>query len=452
MIRILTLLAPPSILAMFLCETVLIGASYLAAVYFDRNLNPAQFLIDKSGWQSILIVDGLILLGMYFRHLYGAIRIRSRILLLQELLVAVGAAFIAEALMTYFASGWALPRGVLLMGSGIAVASVCAWRILFGAAIWNRLGLQRVLFIGLPPAAVKLAGYLSRHPEAGFAPVGYLDHGEVTGENGLARLGVLRDLNEVVEGHRPDWIVIGERKDIAARQVDDLLELRFGGVQIEDMGGFCERMNGRVSASEVRPSEFIFSEHLRLDRLNLRLQLMYSTVVALLAIPIALPLMGVVALLIPRRLRGPRLVRERRVGWCGVPFTMYRFRSIPREATAELSGVGKFFVRFGLDRLPQIWNVLRGEMSLVGPEPDRPELAERLNQIIPFNAQRVLVRPGVIGWAQVREVSDGSPHDAVRRLEYDLYYVNNLSPLLDLLVVLRWFRNALLFAQPEDIM
>jgi lipopolysaccharide/colanic/teichoic acid biosynthesis glycosyltransferase len=228
------------------------------------------------------------------------------------------------------------------------------------------------------------------------------------------------------------------------------VELRFTGVRIDDLGAFYERINGRVCAAELTPSELILSESVQLDRLNLRLQLMYSTVLALLAIPIALPLMGVLALLVRTRVRGPVLIGRRRIGWCGVPFTMYGFRSRPREATTELTGIDKFLIHSGLDRLPAIWNVLRGEMSLVGPEPDRPEFAGRLNREIPFYAQRVLVRPGVIGWAQIHEKAAGYAHDAVRRAEYDLYYTKHLSPLLDLFVVLRWLRQALPFAEPQD--
>jgi lipopolysaccharide/colanic/teichoic acid biosynthesis glycosyltransferase len=432
---------------MFICEAVLIGASHVAAVYLNRDLNPQTFLIEQSGWQSIAVSSGLIILGMYFRQLYADLRIRSRILLLQELMFVMGVAFIAQALMTYFHFGWPLPRDVLLPGSAIALASILAWRILVGPAIRNRLGLQRVLFIGFQPAAVKLAAYIGRHPEVGFAPVGYLDYGPAAVESSLAWLGSPGDLHSAIERHRPDYIVIGEKKEIG-RQVNELVELRYDGVHIEDVGGFCERINGRVCATEVNPAGAIFSEKFQPERLSLKLQLLYSTVVALLAIPIALPIMGALALLIRTRSRKPALVREFRVGFCGVPFTMYRFRATPPEATGELTGFDNFVVRFGLDRLPQIWNVLRGEMSLVGPNPDRPEIAERLNRAIPFHSQRVLVRPGVIGWAEVNQLVDGSGHDAIRRLEYDLYYMKNLSPLFDLFVMLQWFRERFLFPEP----
>lgn len=441
MIRILRLLVPASILAMFLCEAVLICGSYLAAVYLNRNLDPQVFLIDRSGWQAILAAAASMLLGMHLRQLYSQLRIQSRILLLQELSLVMGAVFIAEALLTYFQSTWALPRSVLLLGSGFALASVYIWRTLFSAPLRRRLGMQRVLFIGLPPAAGKLIRFLDQHPEAGFAPVGYLDRDPAGAGTKLERLGSPRNLDDAIERHHPDWIVIDGRSGIAAPQVDDLVELRFGGVRIEDVESFYERTTGRVHSGSIRPSESVFAESLLPDAVNQKLQSIYATIAVLLALPAAIPVMGAVALALRLTSRRPVILREQRAGFCGAPFTMYRFRLAPDGA-----GISGFLRKSGLDRLPQVWNVLRGEMTLVGPEADRLEFAGRLNQTIPLYSQRLLVHPGLIGWAQIHEHSDGSVRDAIRRLEYDLYYMKNLSPLLDLFVVLRWFRATLPFS------
>jgi lipopolysaccharide/colanic/teichoic acid biosynthesis glycosyltransferase len=441
MIRSLRLLVPASILAMFLCETALLAASYLAAVYLDRELDPQVFLIDQTGWLSISAAVGLILLGMHFRQLYGELRINSRILLFQELSLVMGGLFIAEALMTYFQSRWALPRNVLFPGSGIALAAVYTWRVSFSSAIRNRLGLQRVLFIGFPPAAEQLTGYLERHPETGFAPVGYLNRGQAPTEARLARLGSPGDLRAAIEQHHPDWIVIGGRHGVAAAQVTDLVELRFGGVWIEDVERFFERATGRVHAASIRSSELVLRESLLPNPVNLRFQYIYATLAVLLAIPIVTPLLGGAALALRMVSRRPVFLRELRVGLSGATFIAYRFQTG--------MGIDRYLARVGLERWPQIWNVLRGEMSLVGPEADRPEFSDWLNQKIPSYSRRLLVCPGLIGWAQIHERTDMAGPDAIRRLEYDLYYIKNLSPLLDLFVVLRWFREALSFSEAD---
>jgi lipopolysaccharide/colanic/teichoic acid biosynthesis glycosyltransferase len=353
--------------------------------------------------------------------------------------------FIVEALMTYFASSWALPRDVLLTGSGIALASVFTWRIVFGTAVQHRLGLQSVLFIGYPPAARSLTGFLARHPEIGFTPVGYLDTGDSGADVRVARLGSLGDLEEAVGQHRPDWIVIGGQVGIAAPQVDDLVDLRFSGLHVEDLESFYERTTGRAHAASILPSEPVFAEGLLPNPVNVRLQSIYATLGVLVALPIALPLMGAAALATRVTSRGPVLLRDRRVGLCGHPFTMYRLR-----VTSSGTGIARLVTELGLDRLPQLWNVLRGDMSLVGPEADRLEFAELLNQAIPLHRWRLLVQPGMIGWAQIHKATDRYGLDVIRRLEYDLYYMKNLSPLLDLFVFLRWVREVLPFSETAE--
>lgn len=423
---------------MFLCETALIGASYVAAIYLTRGDQARAFLIDQEGWVSVVVAAALMLLGMQIRELYSELRIRSRILLLQELSLSMGIVFIAEALMTYFQSSWALPRNVLLPGSALALFSVYAWRVSFSTAIHNRLGLQRVLFIGFPASADQLAGYLDRHPEVGFAPVGYLEERPAEANVKLPRLGRPADLQQAIEKYRPAWIVIGEGSGIAASQVGDLVDLRFGGVRIEDGQRFFERCTGRVHAASVQPAESVLHQSLLPSPVNRGLQSMYTTAVALLSFPFVVPLMGIIALTIRITTRRPALARETRIGLGGAPFTVYRLQ-LPSRHTA----FGRLLVEWGIDRLPQIWNLLRGEMSLVGPEADVPEFANRLNQAIPLHSWRVLVPPGLTGWAQIRQPAEEFPHDAIRRLEYDLYYIKNLSPLLDLFIVLRRLRALL---------
>ncbi len=427
---------------MFVGEAALIIASYLAAFYLEGAMSGGAAAIGPADWQRILVLAGVILAGMYFRRLYADIRTRSRILLFQELSLVMGIAFIAEALLSYGNLDWALGRAILLPGSAIALACLYSWRILVGPAIQMRLGLQRVLFVGFSPSVNELAAFLDRFPDAGFASIGYLEHSASPEPTDLARLGSPEELMAVIETHRPAWIVVGERTEIGARQIGELVQLRFSGMQIEDAGAFFERIRGRLSARESRPSELVLSEAFRPSRMNLTLQTMYSTLVALLVTPLLLPLIGIIALVIRLRSGSPALVGERCLGLGGVPFKTWRFRT-----GTNGSGV---FVRSGWNRLPQIFSVLRGEMSLVGPQADRSEFAQRLNAFIPLHAYRLLVRPGIISWAQLQQKEDGSGHNVLRRLEYDLYYIKNLSPVLDTFVLLRWLRGSIPFAHTTE--
>jgi lipopolysaccharide/colanic/teichoic acid biosynthesis glycosyltransferase len=447
MLSIFRLLVPASVLALALSESLLIFASYGLAAYLDPDLG-LKFLADQSGWQRIALVALIIVLGMYFRQLYGDLQIRSRILLLQQLILIIGMTFLLEALIAYLNLNWALPRATLISGSALAIGALFVWRVLFSLAIRNKVGLRRVLFLGLSPASAHLALYLIQHPEVGFAPIGYLDSGGVTpAPSDVASLGPASALLTVVEEHRPDWIVLARRAEAKVRQADDFAELHFSGVQTEDAARFYEKTLGRVCAAQVRPEALIFSESLQPGRVSLRLQSMFTYVIAILALPLLLLLLGAVAIFVRLTSRGsgprPVLLREQRVGHYGELFTMYSFRLSDNRASRVLH-------RVGLHALPQIWNVLRGEMAFVGPQPDRPAFAAQLNRTIPFHAQRTAVRPGMTGWAQISQIRDGSEGDALRRLEYDMYFIKNVSLLLDLFVLLRWVRETVVSRGSPD--
>ncbi len=284
------------------------------------------------------------------------------------------------------------------------------------------------MFLGLSPASAHLAHYLIQHPEVGFAPIGYLDSGGITPvQSDVASLGPASALITVVEEHRPDWIVLARRAEAKVRQADDFAEPHFSGVQTEDAARFYEKTLGRVCAAQVRPEALIYSESLQPGLVSLRLQSMFTYVIAILALPLLLLLLAAVAIFgpphLPRTRPAPRAARR------PLRRTLHHVLVPPRRQSRPPA-----CCTAGLHALPQIWNVLRGEMSFVGPQPDRPAFAAQLNRTIPFHAQRTAVRPGMTGWAQISQIRDGSEGDALRRLEYDMYFIKNVSLLLDLFV------------------
>lgn len=440
MIRIFKVFVPTSILALFLSEVVLISGCYLGASYIAAELYGDLTLVDDSGPLRIGIVVCLMLLALYFGNFYNDVRIRSRLLLFQQLCLIIGFSFIVESLVSYWSSDLVLPLIVMIPGSAFTLAAIFIWRILFSIAIRNAVGARRVLFLGLSPTVFQLATHLRQHPEFGLMPIGYLDN-EQSSDSSLVRLGSVSDLTCRIEQLQPHWIVIGKRAEIQPGSIDEFLELRFGGIQAEEAATLYETTFGRVCASEIRASELIFSETLRPRPSNLILQSMYSTVFACVAILILSPLIVLLALLLKASSKGPVFLREQRTGLHGAPFTMYRFRwMLDHDGIRRPSSMGKFLRRFRLDGLPGFWNVLMGHMSLVGPQADRPEFAARLSQIIPFYQQRQIVKPGMTGWAQIAE-ANGLVQDVMQKLEYDLYYIKNLSPSLDLFVLLRSARQ-----------
>ena len=447
MIRLFRVILPASIFTLFVSEALLLVSSYALAAYFDPVVDEHSYVLDQHGWQSIATMAALLLSAMYLTRMYSELRNVGRIRLLQSLAFVMGVALLAQAVFTYLKLDWALPQRIVIRGGVLVFILLFGWRLLFNAAIRHKIGLRRVLFIGWSPVVADLIDHLNLHPELGFTPIGYLNHHEAKqAEPGnVVYLGSMANLHGVLEERSPDWIVIGDRTLIAPNLVDDLLELRFGGVQTEAVAGFYEKICGRICLAEIQPQQMIFTRSLQPDPLKVRLQSMYSTVIVLLSLPITLSLFLFFALMVRLGSKGPVLVREDRLGIHGSVFHSYRFRSTEYGShPPRLTGSGKVLTRFGLDGLPQIWNVFRGQMSFVGPDADPPEFASILDKAIPIYGQRASIRPGITGWAQINQRAEGSRGDPIRRSEYDLYYVENLSPLLDFFVLLSWFRDAIL--------
>lgn len=222
-----------------------------------------------------------------------------------------------------------------------------------------------------------------------------------------------------------------------------LLDLRFSGILVHEAAELYEMAFDRVCLKELRPSQLIFSSALGPSPGVVLLQTLYSTLIAAAGLVLAAPLALLTAVLVKLSSPGPILHRQVRVGRGGQRFTLYKFRSMYQDAEARtgpvwaskndprITPIGRWLRLFRLDEIPQLVNVLKGEMSIVGPRPERPEFFETLAQQIPFYRQRLCLKPGLTGWAQINHKYGDTVEDTITKLEYDLYYVKHLSPALD---------------------
>ena len=457
MIRLFRVSVPGSVVALVLSEIILIFFCYIVAAYWTQDFSTDIFLIDDGGWWHIALVVGLLVLGLYFHDLYDNYRIRSRMLLIQQFCLVLGIAFLVQALLSYGRWDIILPKWLMVYGSLMVLVFVPAWRILFTSAISKALGAQRLLFLGSSPVVREIITKLAERPELGLAPIGYMDEPDAAGPlGGVPRLGTIAELESVAARQHPDRIVVGMIERRGSLPVQELLDLRFSGVHIEDAANTYEAVFGRVSTRELRPSQLIFSAELGPRPSMVTLQSVYSWIVGVLAAAAALPVMGIVALLVRVSSPGPVLFRQKRAGLDGEPFTLYKFRSMYRDAEAHtgavwavkddprITPVGRWLRRLRLDELPQLFNVIRGEMSIVGPRPERPEFVGVLQEKIPYYRQRLCVKPGVTGWAQINHKYGDTVEDAITKLEYDLYYIKNLAPSLDAYIVFSTMKTVLL--------
>jgi sugar transferase (PEP-CTERM system associated) len=443
------------VVALVISETILIFACYVVAAYLTLDFAIDLFLVDDGGWWHIGLVVLMIVLGLYFNDLYDRYRVRSRIELLQQFSLVLGVAFFIQAFLSYGRSGAILPRWTMVYGSALVLVVVPAWRIVYSRAVSKVLGAQRLLFLGTSSAVREIIAELNSRPELGMVAVGFLDE-EPTEIEGATRLGSVADLERVIEGQHPDRIVVGMKERRGMLPVERLLELRFMGVHIEDVSSTYEVVFHRISTRDLRPSQLVFSADLGPQKSMVQIQGLYSWAIGLVGLILALPIMAVVSLLVRLTSPGPIFYSQTRMGLQGKLFKVVKFRSMYQDAEARTGAVwaskddpritplGKWLRKLRLDELPQLLNVIRGDMSIVGPRPERPEFITVLQEKIPYYRQRLAVKPGVTGWAQINYKYGDTIEDTIVKLEYDLYYIKNLAPSLDIYIVFHTIKTVLL--------
>jgi lipopolysaccharide/colanic/teichoic acid biosynthesis glycosyltransferase len=424
------------VLSLIVPETVLIVSCYILAAYWSGGADPSVFLLYDNGLLQIGLVVAGVLAGVQLNKLYVQVGVRSRILLTQQLCLAFGVTFLFESLLSYLHyPELVLAPGIMVLGSGLALVALLAWRMFYSALLWNRFGTQRVLFYGTNAAVIEASRSLAAHPELGFSTAGYIDDGREAGTplNGAPVLGTTADLDRVVSEVRPDRIVVGVPERRSRLPLRKLLDLQFRGIEVQRVGELYEIACERVCVDGLLPSQLIFSDELGARRGAIAFQAIYSNIAALAGLALLAVLLPPVAVAIKLSSPGPVLEAHARLGLNMAPFTLYRFRC--RRTDGGLFRLGTWLRRLHLDGLPQLLNVIRGEMSLVGPRPHRPEFIPVLMEQMPYYGQRHAVRPGIMGWSQLN-CDYGRMRGAREALEYDLYYIKHVSPALDAYIVL----------------
>ncbi len=454
MIRIFRVFIPVSVIVLLLSEVLItIGAFVLAAIL---NM-PVTYLWDGNGAINITLVTLTMIVGMYLHDLYSEIYLKSHIMLLQQLSFVLGAAFLIQGGINYVDRDLRMPLHVMAPGSALAVIGIYGWRVLFSSVVLKAMGGDRLLLVGNSPVLAEIADYLARSPEKGLSIIGRLtDDAYEPGNHAEPKfLGRLDALREVAAATHPTRIVVGMRERRNRLPVRDLLDLRYTGFLIEEAPTTFERVCGRVCMKELRPSQLIYAGEFSRRRRAVFYQNAVNLTLGTICLIAALPLMLLTAVAVRLSSPGPILYRQRRVGMDGAPFTVYKFRSMTADAEAKtgavwavkndprVTRVGKIIRKIRFDELPQLFNVLKGEMSIVGPRPERPEFVESLAEQIPYYRHRHAVRPGITGWAQINYKYGDTIEDTITKLEYDLYYIKNMSFSLDVYIMFHTVKTML---------
>jgi sugar transferase (PEP-CTERM system associated) len=452
MIRLFNVYYPTRTLVLLLCEALLVCCSFLFATAYLLGPDTYIVLLYENGLVKILGFTVLTLLLSYYFDLYQPQRISGGWEIYFRLLLVLGVlCFVLGVIVLVYPDIYIGPH-VLTVGIALLVLVLSAWRRAYEWIISLSAFRERVYVLGDGERAQVLIETLRTRRDAGMQVVNGEGRGEFSGD--LERFEA--DLRAFCEPKpRIDRVIVAMENRRGRMPVRELLDLRLRGVVIEDASFLMERLLGRLPLDGLNPSALIFTHGFNVKASQQIVRRLVSVLVSFTGLMICLPFIPFIMLAVRLSSPGPIFFKQTRVGLRGREFSVIKFRTMAQDAEAggakwatkddpRITRLGNFMRKTRLDEIPQLWNVLRGEMGFVGPRPERPEFVKWLETEIPFYDLRHIIRPGITGWAQVRYRYGASLEETKRKLEYDLYYVKHLSIGLDLLIMFETIKTIIL--------
>jgi sugar transferase (PEP-CTERM system associated) len=450
MIRFFRHYVPASILLLVITEALILGSAIFlgAGIRFSGqalSLDYTYPLLPAALSFTAIMIILMSAFGLYnFEWKWGVKN------LLLRLGLAFGVGLMIMVQLFYFIPSISLDRGVFLLGFGVSLAGIILARL--GYLKWANLDTlkSRVLVLGTGSRAAKVEDILSkRGPSCGIQVVGYfpangthhfIPHDRIIPDD--------KPLSELIDRYQVNEILLAVReRRSGGLPISELLDCKLRGVRITELSTFFERENGHLQLDSMNASWMILGEGFHQGLLRDTVKRVFDLLVSLTLLTVTSPIMLITAILIKLESHGPVFYRQERIGQHGRPFSIFKFRSMRADAEKDgrpqwarknddrITLIGRFIRRTRIDELPQVFNVFMGEMSFVGPRPERPYFVADLNRKIPYYGVRHIVKPGITGWAQVRYPYGASVEDSLEKLQYDLYYVKNHSLFLDLMIL-----------------
>ncbi len=440
MVRLFNVYYPVRTIVLVLGEILIVCASFVVATLIRMGPDSTLVLGYGDGIYKVLGIAGVAFLCFYYFDLYDSQRISSRGETFFRLLIVLGILSFGLAAACVIFPDFLLGNDILFQGIVILTVALVAWRWVYTWLISQPFLRERVYVLGSGDRAKRLVDSLRARPDLGLEVIGWagaVGNGSLTREQLASQLLALAARNAV------DHVIVAMSDGRGKMPVRELLDLRLSGVKVDDATGLLEKISGMIEVHELQPSWLIFSEGFRLNYFFFAVRRSFSFAIAAMGLLVLLPLVPLIALAVKIDSSGSVFYRQSRVGMRGRLFTCYKFRTMRADAEADtgatwaadddprITRVGRWLRRLRLDEIPQMWNVLRGDMSFVGPRPERPEFVKQLSEDIPYYNLRHIVRPGITGWAQIRYKYANTLEDARQKLQYDLFYIKNISFGLD---------------------
>ena len=415
---------------------------------------PPESTVMLDAWTFAIIG----LLCLYGNSLYDfGERLSSRELLIR-LLRTFSILAVASWALYFLIPSLETGRGVFALALVFGMSFVLAWRVVLRWILRSEGFAERVLIIGADNKAIDIARETLARRHLGYRVVGFLDDDPSLQGVSILNPRVIGTTNQACElalQHGVTRVIVAAMDYRGRLSMDALLTCKTNGIRVQEGSSYYEQLTGKIMIEGLRKSWLIFSDGFVVSRGTLFAKRLLDLVVAAVGLVLALPFMMLVALAVRLDSPGPIFFRQERVGRRGREFTVWKFRSMRTDAEAggarwavqgdtRITRVGRFIRKTRLDELPQLWNVLVGDMSLVGPRPERRMFVDQLKEQCEWYEQRLVVRPGLTGWAQVKAPYASTFEESIEKLKFDLFYIKNLSLFLDISILLSTARIVLL--------
>jgi sugar transferase (PEP-CTERM system associated) len=461
MIGIWKYLALRKLGAVFL-ETLLLMCCVLAAY----GVRMQELPIGRSAIEQYQILPKAILIALVFQlslHLNDIYNFHYTQALKEYIIRLAQALFMATLVLSVIF----FVNPVLVVGRGIFILSLIfsaifliIWRTLLRMYFGKRHPSTNLVVLGTGTLARDAVKEILQRPELGIRVLGFVDDSpQLLGVSIINPkvIGNYEDLPKLVADHKVDRIVVGLPDRRGKLPIKDLLDLKTKGVAIEEVATFYERVAGKIPLENLKPSWMVFNSGFTISRQLLIEKRIISIVASFLLMLLCSPIILLLMALIKLDSKGPVFYRQKRVGQDGKVFVLWKFRSMVADAEVNtgpvwsdgakkdprITRIGKFMRRNRLDELPQLFNVFKGDMSFVGPRPERPNFVQQLSDTIPFYSLRHVVKPGITGWAQINYGYANTLDHTIEKLQYDLFYIKNMSWILDALIMLQTVKTVL---------
>jgi sugar transferase (PEP-CTERM system associated) len=439
-------------------ETLLLIGCVLGAHYIRLHQSPFGPNGSHQVVPKAILIAAVFQLFLHLNDIYGFRKVRQSSEYAVRIFQALAMATLALCALFFAAPDLMLGRGVFGISLVLSCLFLITWHTIQRIYLGARAPHTNILVLGTGTLAREAVREILRHPELGIKVVGFVDDNpELVGVSIVNPkvVGLYEDLPGLVEKHKIDRIVVGLQDRRGKLPIKELLDFKTRGVAVEEATTFYERIAGKIPIENLKPSWMVFNSGFNVSKRMLVGKRILSIVVSSLLLLLFSPIILLLMVLIKLDSEGSIFYKQERVGQDGRAFMLIKFRSMYENAETDtgpvwstegdgrVTRVGRIMRQIRLDEVPQLWNVLRGDMSMVGPRPERPHFVQQLAEAIPFYPLRHVIKPGITGWAQINYGYANTLEHTVEKLQYDLFYIKNMSLVLDALIIFETIKTVL---------